>query len=186
EATPGHLRPAQPDSRPLSLPLRGGTAARGQWLRRSGSSSSSPLQLEHPRPKAAVVSAPARRLDARRILALPSVYVVVWALTRARQASVFAREYVCALAGHRVLDIGSGPGDLLAELPAGIEYVGFDLSEPYIRAARARFGDRGTFFCRAIDRVVVESLGPASFDLVVSHGVLHHLDDVQADEFFAL
>lgn len=128
----------------------------------------------------------ARRLDPRRILELPSMYRLLAALTRPRQASIFAREYVRARAGDRVLDIGSGPGDLLTELPLGIEYVGFDLSEPYIRAARARFGDRGTFFCRTVDRSVVESLGPASFDLVVSHGVLHHLDDSQAEEFFAL
>jgi SAM-dependent methyltransferase len=128
----------------------------------------------------------ARRVDPRRILERPSVYRLLAALVRPRQAPIFARDYVCARAGDRILDIGSGPGDLLTELPPGIEYVGFDLSEPYVRAARARFGDRGTFFCRAVDRGVVESLGPASFDVVVSHGVLHHLDDSQANEFFAL
>ena len=83
-------------------------------------------------------------------------------------------------------DIGCGPGDLLAELPASITYVGFDKSEAYVRAARSRFGDRGTFFCRTVDRTVVDELGAGSFDLVVAHGVLHHLDDAEADAFFAL
>lgn len=128
----------------------------------------------------------ARRVDPRRILELPGAYRFVAALLRPRQATIFAHEYVRARPGERILDIGCGPGDLLAELPAGIHYVGFDKSEPYVRAARARFGDRGTFFCRTVDRAVVDELGAGSFDLVIAHGVLHHLDDAEADEFFAL
>jgi len=126
------------------------------------------------------------RVDPRRILALPGAYRFVAALLRPRQAPIFAHEYVRARPGDRILDVGCGPGTLLAELPAGIYYVGFDKSEPYVRAARARFGDRGSFFCRTVDRSVVDELGAGSFDLVIAHGVLHHLDDAEADEFFVL
>jgi SAM-dependent methyltransferase len=133
-----------------------------------------------------VAKSAARRVDARRILQRSGAYRFVAALLRPRQATIFAHEYVRARPGDRILDIGCGPGDLLTSLPVGIHYVGFDKSEPYVRAARARFGDRGTFFCRTVDRAVVNELGAAEFDLVVAHGVLHHLDDFQADEVFAL
>lgn len=129
---------------------------------------------------------PASRVDPRRILELPGAYRFVAALLRPRQAPIFASEYVRARPGDRILDIGCGPGDLLAELPAATEYVGFDKSEAYVRAARARFGARGTFFCRTVDRAVVNELGAGSFDLVIAHGLLHHLDDAEADEFFVL
>jgi SAM-dependent methyltransferase len=75
---------------------------------------------------------------------------------------------------------------MLADLPRDIDYVGFDESETYVRAAQARFGHRATFHCFRADRRTLDSLGPASFDLVVAHGVVHHLDDAEAREFFAL
>ena len=37
-----------------------------------------------------------------------------------------------------------GVGDLLRLLDR-VEYVGFDISESYVRAGHDRFGDRGTF-----------------------------------------
>jgi len=52
--------------------------------------------------------------------------------------------------------------------------------------ARTRYGDRARFFCRTVDRAAVEELGRGSFDIVVAHGVVHHLDDDQARAFFGL
>src|SRR5262245_20140699 len=102
EAPPGHLRPAEPDSRPLPLPRRGGAAAHGQRIRRRPLPSPSPLQLERRRGKAGVVNTLARPLNPRRTLELPSMYRLLAALTRPRQASIVAREYVRARAGDRV------------------------------------------------------------------------------------
>ena len=88
--------------------------------------------------------------------------------------------------GDRILDIGCGPADVLAELPDGIDYVGFDQSEHYIDSARQRHGARGQFFPGIVDLALVDRLGAASFDIVIAHGLLHHLDDREATEFFSL
>jgi SAM-dependent methyltransferase len=127
-----------------------------------------------------------RRLDLRRFLAIPAVYSWFSAMVYPRQRVVFANEYVRARLGDRILDVGCGPADLLETLPASVDYLGFDASEAYVRSAQRRFGDRGRFACRQVDRELVAELGPASFDIVVAHGLLHHLDDRQALEFFAL
>ena len=105
---------------------------------------------------------------------------------RTRQWRIFARDYVRARPGERILDVGCGPADVLADLPDGIDYVGFDQSARYVDAARRRYGARGAFFVGTVDHAIVDRLGPASFDVVIAHGLLHHLDDRQAREFFAL
>src|SRR5262245_19265485 len=97
EAPPGHLRPAEPDSRPLPLPRRGGAAAHGQRIRRRPLPSPSPLQLERRRAKAGVVNTLARRLKPRRTLELPSMDRLLAALTRPRQRRS-SRGNTCALA----------------------------------------------------------------------------------------
>ena len=126
------------------------------------------------------------RLDPRRLLDLPIVFRWLYAVVGSREWRIFAEEYVRARAGDRVLDLGCGPADLVAELPTRIEYTGVDASERYVRTAARRFAGRGRFLCRRVDRALVEELGHARFDLVVAHGLVHHLDDTQAAEFFAL
>ncbi len=92
--------------------------------------------------------------------------------------------WIDAAPGHRVLDIGCGPAAILAHLPAGIEYHGFDDSAAYIAAARARFGDRGHFWQARVERATLDELG--RFDRVIAIGVLHHLDDAAARALVAL
>jgi 2-polyprenyl-3-methyl-5-hydroxy-6-metoxy-1,4-benzoquinol methylase len=101
-------------------------------------------------------------------------------LGRNRQA-IFTR-YVALRPTDRVLDIGCGPGDALYSVPEGVTYEGFDLSEAYIAQARKRWGSRGTFRCERVDEASLES--PASYDLVLSAGVLHHLEDSEALALF--
>ncbi len=83
--------------------------------------------------------------------------------------------------GLRVLEIGCGVGtDGLQFTRAGAIYTGVDLTEAAIDLARQNFesaGLRGE--CRVAD---AESLDFAdeTFDVVYSHGVLHHTPDIEA------
>ena len=72
-----------------------------------------------------------------------------------------------------VVDMGCGPGDVLACLPE-VDYVGIDINPKYIRAAQARYPGRGTFRCQAVRDAVVQE--PAAYDVVMANAVLHHLD----------
>lgn len=115
----------------------------------------------------------------RRVLRRPGGYQGLQDLLGAQRFQRrFAREWVRAEAGMRVLDIGCGTGSLLAHLPAGVDYHGFDDSPAYIEAARRRHGDRGRFWQARVERQAIGELG--RFDRVIALGVLHHLGDADA------
>jgi SAM-dependent methyltransferase len=75
----------------------------------------------------------------------------------------------------RVLDIGCGTGELSECFQPG-DYVGIDISEDYIRAARQRY--KGGFY--AMDAADIERLG-ISFDRAFVNGVFHHLSDEKVE-----
>lgn len=121
----------------------------------------------------------------RATLAQPIVYEAFQRAVGSRRVrSVVVERHLLPEPGDRILDIGCGPGDLIACLPEPIEFVGFDLSEAYIDAARERYGDRGQFFVGDVGSVEPGSLG--EFDRVVAKGVLHHLSDDEALRLFAI
>jgi len=125
-----------------------------------------------------VVTVPAVIRAIRSALAIPAAYRAFGALIGAHAArEIFARDFVRARPGQRVLDIGCGPGTLFPYL-GDVAYLGFDASPEYIAAAQSRYGERARFVCeRVSDHVVEES---SRFDVAVASGVLHHLDDVEA------
>jgi SAM-dependent methyltransferase len=89
----------------------------------------------------------------------------------------FVREYIEDKQITTVLDIGCGPADIL-EYIGDVEYYGFDISEKYIVAAKQRFGDKGKFVTKNITMEDIDKL--PKFDLVIMHGLLHHIDDETA------
>lgn len=114
---------------------------------------------------------------ANKLLAAPIAYDTSQWLVGARRCHArFMAEMVRPVRGERVLDLGCGVGACVRDLPHDdIEYVGIDLSEPYIETARAKFGKRATFICSDVGSVDASGLG--TFDRAFSHGLLHHLPD---------
>jgi SAM-dependent methyltransferase len=86
----------------------------------------------------------------------------------------FVERYVCPSEGDAVLDLGCGPGDVFELMPQ-VRYVGIDMSENYVAAARRRFGGRARFLSGDLNSVELEQLG--DFDQVIAMGVMHHLSD---------
>lgn len=97
----------------------------------------------------------------------------------------FVNEYVKPFPGCRILDIGCGPANIIAYLPASIgEYVGLDMSPSYIESARKRWTSRTNcrFSCHTVENWTVEE--PAYYDVVMAMGIVHHLTDDQATDLF--
>lgn len=110
----------------------------------------------------------------RSVLSHPRVYEGLQRLLGAETGRArFVADHVRPRAGERVLDLGCGPGEMLTHLE-GTRYVGVDLSAEYIERAKARFGKRGEFHVGDVTEIA-DDLG--RFDVVISVGVLHHLDD---------
>jgi len=93
----------------------------------------------------------------------------------------FVETHVRPRPGDQLLDIGCGPAQILRFLPQ-VNYVGVDLNPRYIATARIRFGDRGTFVCQSVSQMAVER--PRSFDVVIAHGLIHHLGEPEAVRLF--
>jgi len=123
-------------------------------------------------------------MDIKSILNFPLIYNWFQRLTGAEKfRHKIVTEYIRAEPGNRILDIGCGTAEILRFLPE-VEYYGLDCSEKYITDARKQFGTRGKFECKR----VADSNLPAEgyFDIVLAIGILHHLDDAEAEKLFQL
>ena len=119
-----------------------------------------------------------------RIFTFSWVYNLFQDIVGATKARKWVSErFWRARAGQKVVDIGCGPGSVVHLLPAGVKYVGFDISNEYISSARKKFaGDPHKTFLVGVAEVYVHN-PPAEMqeaDLVIINGLLHHLDDDEA------
>lgn len=122
-------------------------------------------------------------LDPRRLLESAKVYSAFRWFVGKGSRSRYIDDFVRPVPGMRVLDIGCGPGDVLGWLPQ-VEYHGIDISPEYIESARKRWGDKGHFRVESVAETAVRE--PASYDLAMANGVLHHLDDAECNKLLSV
>lgn len=124
----------------------------------------------------------------KSILSFPLVYDAFQNLVGARRARRWVATRIWRLkGGEKVVDIGCGPGEALEDLPANVRYVGFDLSEAYVEAARRKYGSRGTFHVGTAESFLAGDANDLmGADLVFCTGLLHHLDDPEVLAVFRL
>lgn len=119
---------------------------------------------------------------AYRLITIPSIYkALMFSLGAESAISRYVTEILRPTAGMKMLDVGCGPANVLAFLPA-VDYTGMDLNEKHIEFARARYGDLGRFLVgnAAIDLDGQEQ----AFDLINVSALLHHLSDDEAVRMF--
>lgn len=97
-----------------------------------------------------------------------------------RQVKKLLKKEGAFLAGRTVLDIGCGQGILSEGFPDN-GYYGIDTDFDSLRFARRRIF-HGTFICQDATGL---SFRNETFDIVISIGILHHLNDDQFKNHFA-
>lgn len=124
----------------------------------------------------------------RGILKASWAYELYQWLVGAKSAKKWLAENVWDIRdGQTIVDAGCGPGSLVKHLPKTVNYFGFDISESYIRTAQSTFSDRGDFFCGDAARFIEEKRElEGAVDIVLTYGVLHHLDDEAALELLQI
>ena len=120
----------------------------------------------------------------QRLLRHSSVYEASRRLIGAtREMERLVGEFVRPAPGMTLLDIGCGNGRLVPFLPE-VAYVGVDHNQSYIDDAQSRYaGPTVRFIGGDLGEFPADSIGP--FDVAVSIGVLHHLDDTTAQRAIA-
>jgi SAM-dependent methyltransferase len=120
----------------------------------------------------------------KRIFTLSWAYTLFQNLVGATKGAKWVSDHFWRVQdGQKVVDIGCGPANTVHILPAGVRYVGFDVSEKYIGHAREKFsGDPNKIFLVGVAEDFVTDLPPQmqGADLVIMNGLLHHLDDDEA------
>ncbi|OJY43030.1 MAG: hypothetical protein BGP08_20325 [Rhizobiales bacterium 64-17] len=119
----------------------------------------------------------------RSVLAWPLVYRLLnRAIGNEKFRRWFIERIVAVKSGQTLVDLGCGPADILADLDAGVRYIGLDISEAYIEAARQRHGERGLFVAGTVESWRCDPRLHAA-DVVLAYGLFHHVDD---DETLAI
>jgi len=121
--------------------------------------------------------------DPRHLLSFPVIYTAFQRAVRGRGESVYVERHVRPRPGDRILDLGSGTGDILRHMPS-VDYLGIDSDERLVETAKKTYGNRGIFCCLDISKQEIPQTG--DFDIVLATGVLHHLTDDEAIKLFQL
>lgn len=117
------------------------------------------------------------------LLEHPLVYSFFqWIMGSHNKYGMYVNGYLKPFPNCRILDIGCGFAGILEHLPQDIEYVGYDISPAYILYAQKKYGNRATFYNQRVDEIEIHNNN--SFDIVLADGLLHHLNDQEAQNLF--
>lgn len=87
-------------------------------------------------------------------------------------------------AGYKMLDIGCGTAEILHYIPDDVDYTGYDISQEYIAAAKEKFdGRKVTFYNQQFGANEMDF--SEKYDLVYCSGLLHHIEDYEAEKLFS-
>lgn len=119
----------------------------------------------------------------RSVLAVPQAYQLFWnVIGGPARSRILVKDYIRPKTGDRILEIGCGPGTIVPYLPS-CEYVGFDASPSYIEQARQRF-PQARFVCERVSEYTLPER--SYYDSVLALGIVHHLDDSEAQQLFQI
>ena len=120
-----------------------------------------------------------------RALEFPSIYRTWQSLVGAdRMRRVYVSEHLRPKHNDMIIDIGCGTGNIVEYIPTG-RYLGLDNNPSYIETATARYSSRGEFRVVHVREASLPELAGKA-DLVMAIGILHHLDDHEADHCMGL
>ncbi len=113
------------------------------------------------------------------LLEHPAVYAA-WQAPFAAQKFAPVEKWLRGRTIRRVLDVGCGAGTNAGRFK-DVDYVGIDINERYLQAARARF--RGHFLQADLTSADLSSLG--TFDMILANSFLHHVTDADVERILA-
>ncbi len=113
----------------------------------------------------------------KKVLEIPFIFNLFEKIMGAKTPrEKFIKNFVKPEIGEKILDMGCGTGELIDFFPNEIDYLGIDNNSDYINFAKKKYGDRGNFICTSVGNEI-ETIKDDHFDIVMSAGVLHHLND---------
>lgn len=123
-----------------------------------------------------------------RLLGMPQFYRLSQKVFgKNKLYKILLKEYIKQKEGDSILDIGCGTADIVEFLAEKINYVGFDVNPRYINYAKNKFISNKNKI-KLYNKRVNEADAKAfeKFDFIISIGVVHHLNDLEAINLFKL
>lgn len=114
-----------------------------------------------------------------RLLEHPAVYRA-WQAPFAAQKFAPIERWLRSHESRRVLDVGCGAGTNAGRF-SHVDYVGVDVNDRYLQAARAKY--RGRFIQADLTTADLSPLG--TFDMILINSFLHHVNDAEVERILA-